>query len=456
MKILLAVHHFPPSFTGGAEWEAYRIAYHLMNRSHQVRVLCVEQVTNSHKNIISWKDDFYKGIPVRRLFLTMNFTYGEFTRFEFDNPLIAEHIKEFLQEYCPDIFHLISGYLMTGSSLRVIQEKGIPTILSLMDFWFLCRRITLYRSDGRLSRPPIQAENCVQCIGEEKTGYNFLGKMFPNIMAQYWKGQKSHIRLFEDRRLFLINTLNNVNVIISRSRFMKEIYEKEGVDPERIILSRQGLDIGHFQNNDLDDIRHNEKLRIGYSGQIAPVKGVHLLIKAVKLIRDPRLEVKIYGNETSFPKYTEQLKQMAKNDSRIQFAGMFSREDLVNVMKNLDVLVVPSVWYENSPNVILEAFATHTPVIASDMGGMAELVKHQENGLLFKLGDAEALAEQLSLLIDDPTLLRRLRSGIEPVKSIENEIDDLEKILYSLVGRSTRGDKKTIFTGEPGLVKHSS
>ncbi len=438
MKILLAVHHFPPNFTGGAEWEAYRIAFHLMNRSHQVRVLCVEQVTNSQENTILWKDDFINGIPVRRLFLTMNSSNGEFTRDEFDNPLIAEHIKEFLQEYCPDIFHLISGYLMTGSSLRVIQEKGIPTILTLMDFWFLCRRITLYRSDGRLSQPPIHAENCVQCIGEENTGYNFLGKMFPMIMAQYWKGQKSHIRLFEDRMRFLINTLNSVDVIISRSRFMKEIYEDEGVEPERIILSRQGLDIGHFQNNNLDEIRLNEKLRIGYSGQIAPVKGVHILIKAVKLIRDPRLEVKIYGNVTSFPKYTEQLMQMAKNDSRIQFAGMFSREDLVNVMNNLDVIVVPSLWYENSPNVILEAFATQTPVIASDMGGMAELVKHQENGLLFKIGDAEALAEQLSLLIDDPTLLGCLRRGIEPVKSIENEIDDLEKIYNSLVDRSTR------------------
>ena len=432
MRILLAVHHFPPQYTSGAEWEAFRIASHLQKRSHQVKVVCVEQMTNSDKAEITWKDEIYQEIPVRRLFVKMRISYGEFTRWEFDNPLIAENIQGLLSEYSPDVFHLVSGYLMTGSSLRKAQEMGVPTILSLMDFWFLCRRITLYRSDGKLSSPPILAEKCVQCIGEEKPYFNYLGKRFPKVMQRYWKGQKTHIQLFEERKRFLIETLNHVNIIISRSKFMREFYVKEGVDKDLFVLSRQGLDIEPFQEKESSE-RTPGKLRVGYSGQIASVKGVDVLIKAVRLVQNPNLELKIYGNLQAFPKYTEQLIQLAKGDDRIHFEGLFKHEKLVDVMNQLDVVVVPSVWYENSPNVIMEAFATRTPVIASDMGGMAELVHHKENGLLFKLGNAQDLADQLSLLLKDNSLLSQLRGHIKPVKRIETEMDELEKFYQSIL-----------------------
>lgn len=96
--------------------------------------------------------------------------------------------------------------------------------------------------------------------------------------------------------------------------------------------------------------------------------------------------------------------------------------------REIDVLVVPSVWYENSPNVILEAFAHRPPVIASNLGGMAELVKHEKNGLLFAPGNAADLARQLSRVIAHPNLLNRLRAGIEPIKSVKEEMDELEAI----------------------------
>jgi glycosyltransferase involved in cell wall biosynthesis len=92
------------------------------------------------------------------------------------------------------------------------------------------------------------------------------------------------------------------------------------------------------------------------------------------------------------------------------------------------------VWYENSPNVILEAFAHHTPVVASDLGGMAELVRDGENGLLFAPGDADSLARQLRRLLDDPHLLSALRAGIGPVKSVAQEMDELEGVYQTVVG----------------------
>lgn len=124
----------------------------------------------------------------------------------------------------------------------------------------------------------------------------------------------------------------------------------------------------------------------------------------------------------------KQLRRLAHGEPRIEFAGVRSPREMTQVWREIDVLVVPSVWYENSPNVILEAFAHCPPVIASNLGGMAELVKHEKNGLLFTPGNAADLARQLSRVIAHPNLLNRLRAGIEPIKSVKEEMDELEAI----------------------------
>ena len=103
---------------------------------------------------------------------------------------------------------------------------------------------------------------------------------------------------------------------------------------------------------------------------------------------------------------------MAKADPRIEFMGLVKRDEMNEVMQRLDAIVVPSLWYENSPNVILEAFINQVPVIASRLGGMAELVKHKVNGLLFEPGNYEELAGHLISLMRTPNMLDQLRSGI--------------------------------------------
>ena len=161
---------------------------------------------------------------------------------------------------------------------------------------------------------------------------------------------------------------------------------------------------------------------------MAPHKGVHVLFEAVRQMPDVALTVRAYGDDSRFPNYTRRLRHMAQADKRLILAGVYERTEVSQVLRELDVIVVPSFWYENSPNVILEAFAHRTPVVASNLGGMAELVHDGENGLLFAPGDAGSLARQLRRLRDDPHLLPALRAGIGPVKSVTQEMDELEEI----------------------------
>jgi glycosyltransferase involved in cell wall biosynthesis len=143
----------------------------------------------------------------------------------------------------------------------------------------------------------------------------------------------------------------------------------------------------------------------------------------------------IYGNLERFKPFVEDLRALAGGDGRIDFAGPFAREEVGNVLSGMDVLVVPSRWYENGPGVIFEAFAAGIPVVATNLGGMSEFVRHERDGLLFGLEDHGGLARQLRRLVEEPGLLERLRAGIEPVKTVQENVDELEVMYGGLLAR---------------------
>jgi len=431
MKIVIAVHHFPPRYTAGAEGEAYRISAALQARGHEVRVVCVERVDTGRASGVTWTDDVYNGIAVRRLSFDQASMPDPF-RWEYDNPWIGDHLQQLLSEYRPDVFHLISGYLMSGRAVHVAHQLHIPTVVSLMDFWFLCRRISMLRSDGQISTLPINAATCARCLGEEKRRYRWLGRIAPDLMASFWRLQKTQIRQFEARTALLRQTLNEAEAIISRSQFLRSIFIEAGLAPERIVFSRQGRDFS-LAPEMLEKTPAVGLLRIGYIGQIAWHKGVHVLFEAIRQMSDAPLSVRAYGDLTFYPGYVARQRKLMVGDKRLELSGVCHPNKLSKVFRELDLIVVPSLWYENSPNVILEAFAHQTPVIASNLGGMAELVRDGENGLLFTPGDPGSLAHQLQRLLDEPQLLPALRAGIRPVKRVTQEIDELEAIYQQVI-----------------------
>lgn len=433
MKILIAVHHFPPRYKGGAEWETHRRASALQARGHDVRVVSVERIDQGPETGVSWEDEVYEGVKVRRLSFKMAAAPDPF-RWEYDNPWIGEHLRQMMTEDRPDVFHLISGYLMSGRAILTARALDIPTQVSLTDFWFLCRRITMLRSDGQLSTLPVSPAACARCLGEEKRRYRLPGKFAPGLMDAFWRLQKKEIGKFEARAEFLKKALNQVNGIISPSQFLRSVYIEWGVAPEKIFFARQGRDFPDLKTGMLGR-KPSDKLRVGYLGQITHLKGVHVLVEAVKHLPGAPIEVWVHGDLAHFPDYVTHLRQLIGDDSRVNLAGPYNRKnELTSVLRNVDVVVVPSLWYENSPNVILEAFGHRAPVLTSAMGGMSELVQDGVNGLLFKLGDADSLARQLRRLVDEPELLPKLKAGIPRVKTVSEEMNQLETVYRQIAG----------------------
>lgn len=423
MYISLAVHHFPPHYTGGAEWRAFRTARALIARGHRVQVVTIEDIQGE---TFEARATEYEGVSVTRLSFNLQAAPDPF-RWQWDNPWIGEFFRSEFAARRPDVFHLFSGYLMTASPLRVAQGMGIPTVVSLTDFWFLCPRITLLRSDGSLSTPPIDPLRCARCLGEEKRRFRYLGKAFPALAKGYWRLQKRNANAIAQRLNYLLDTLNHVSCAISPSNFVRQVHIQAGIASERIVFSRQGRDFPSLDEASRQKTP-GERLRVGYIGQIAAHKGVHTLLEAVRALPDCPLEVYLYGNANAFPAYTRRLKRLSAGNERIHWQGVFPREAIGEVHRNLDVLVVPSVWYENSPNTILEAFAYGTPVLASDLGGMAELVAPGVNGLRFPPGNSKALSLHLKALATDKSRLESLRPSADGIPSVAQEIDALETI----------------------------
>lgn len=451
MKVVIAVHHFPPRYTGGAELHAYRTAVWLWDHGHDVHVVCVESIDAGDGRGLIFQDQLYDGLPVRRLSFNLAAAPDPF-RWTYDNPWIEDHLRGYLKELTPDVLHLISGYLMSGSTLRVASDLGISTVLRLTDYWFVCPRITLLRSNGQLCEPPFDPIACARCLGEEKRRYRIPGRIAPALMDAFWRTQQRCVAGIQARMAFLRESLDRVDAIISPSQFLRDLFIEAGVAAERIVFSRQGRDFPDL-TPDLLEKTPAAHLRIGYMGQIAPHKGVHTLFEAVRQLPGAALEVRAYGDPTRFPDYTHRLRQMIRRDSRLSLAGVYERTEVSRALQELDVVVVPSVWYENSPNTILEALAHRTPVIVSGLGGMAELVKDGVNGLHFRAGDAFSLAARLRQLIDNPGLLSQLQEGIRPVKSFAVEVTELQEIYRSVVGNKELASEYLV--RERGLDEHT-
>ncbi len=432
-RILIGVHHFPPNYVGGAEWRAHRTARHLLTQGFEVRVVAVEHVDRGPRGGVTYSDETFDGVPVRRLAFDRRLLADNFVA-EYRNELLGAHLTELMHTWTPALFHLISGYLLTGSALEAAYSAHVPAVISLTDFYFVCRRLTLWRSDGELSTVPPDPCACARCLAEERPLVRWLAQQWPAASAWFWKQQTGLAQRFTTRQAYLMPLVARAGALISPSHFLAETMIAAGAPRATMVVLRQGCDLPGGPAI-AAGWAPKHRLRLAYSGQISKHKGLHVLIEALRLVPDLDLSLAIYGDPERFPDYAAQVRHLADGDPRISWRGTFRSTDaLLALMADTDVSVVPSLWYENSPNSILEAFACGRPVVASRLGGMAELVNDGVNGLTFPAGDAAALADLLRRLVSEPDVLPRLRSGIPTVKTVADEMAELLGVYRAVTG----------------------
>jgi glycosyltransferase involved in cell wall biosynthesis len=437
VRIALFSHFYPPLNNAGAEQYTHGLARELMASGHEVRVFCVGNWQTGETYFQGYEDDEWEGVPVRRLHLNWMLAPDPNGNL-IDNPVSRLEAKHFLEAFRPDVVHITSLYSLSSSVLESIQELNIPILFTLTDYWIICTRHTLVRGDGSLCDGHVAPQTCLSCLLHDRRPYQILrlalGKRWTPLLIDWISHTPavSNQRGFlgaaidvEQRQTLLRKRLAFVDIIISPSQFVANQCRIDGF-PEEIVLSRHGMKLDWLSQYYPMPSEGN-LIRLGYIGQINPLKGVDVLVKEFIMGDfDSQMTLSIHGKLDQHPDYTRSVQQMAHGYPHIRFMGPYLRHQLGQVLSEIDVLIVPSTWPENAPLVVQEAFAAKIPVIASNMGGLPEFVHHDVNGLLFDPRQPGSLLVQLQRLQQEGhSLLERLRSGIPPVPAIADEAQHL-------------------------------
>lgn len=438
MKILLTVHQFFPDYTSGTEVLTCSVARELMVRGHEVHVLTGFPSEQALKDQDRFDEYEYEGIHVYRFHHAYTAMAGQTSLIElsYDNHLAARYFEQILALLKPDVVHFFHLNRLGTGLIELAVRAGIPAFMTPTDFWAICPTGQLVLGDGKLcSGPSAYAGNCVKHFAASSArGFsarvaNWLPTVFADglvkltrsgVMPSY--SHRIEVQAIAARLSKNVARLNQLNKIFSPNPFMTEMLLKHGVMKELIIQSAYGIDVVAEKALRLPP---RQPFRIGYIGTLAPHKGCHILIEACKTLAVGAAVLKIYGNTQDFPEYAGKLKQMATHQHAVEFCGTFHNSEIAEVLADIDVLVVPSLWYENTPLVIYSAQSARCPVVASDFPGISGVIRDGENGLLFEAGNVADLAGKLSRLIAGRGLAEWLSAHSRPPKSTACYVDEL-------------------------------
>lgn len=441
MNIAFFVHCFFPDHFYGTETYTLELARHYRNWGHQVTVVSAVFPGEPAKADLITRYE-YQGIPV--VCIDKNRLPDARVRDTYYQPALRPVLAQVLDELKPDVVHVTHLINHTAVLLDIVRERGIPAYATLTDFFGFCLNNKLETAEGELCRGPSPSRiNCLACHLQAIRRYSSaspwlraaaLPELAPAVarlapFAEKWPGGfgKRLTQLVGDiaERPDTLTELYNrtYRAAVAPTRFLENAYRNNRLEtPLHTIWF--GVDIDRCPKPK----RPQGRLPVlGFIGQIAPHKGTDLLVDAFLRLPPGSAELRIYGPEDQDRAYMARLKASASG-TPVRFPGTFDKEAMAGVLADIDLLVIPSRWYENSPLVLLNALATHTPVLIADVAGMTEFVEEGINGYYFRRGSVDDLEARLRALLKAPDTLARLSGTTRYERSVEMMAQDTFRI----------------------------
>ena len=470
MKVLLVVHRFPPHGAAGTETYTETLALALARSGHAVEVLAARKDVGSRDLAVSRR--VHRGIPVHEI--ANNLFHAGF-RETWDEPRIDARFGALLDELSPDIVHVQHLLWLSTGCLAEARKRSLPVMMTLHDYWLSCPRFgQRLHWDGGLCAT-IDYDRCGTCLARFKYAQGPLerrvGRAIAGVrdtfgldlgpLARGARGAADRLArgraarpapareppdadrslerqlagLARERALSLLErALAGVDHFAAPSRFLRERFVEWGLPPERVEHLPFGVDRASFASRPRRP--RGPRVRVGFLGSLIPVKGAELLLDAWERLEPAcraRGELVIAGPANLDPAHASHLAHRARSLGA-GLHGAVARESVPEHLASTDLLVVPSLWWENSPLVILEALAARTPLLVADQGGMAELVEPGRDGWRFATGDADDLARHLAHVLDDPARLDALSVGSAPLSTFDEHVAALVARYRRLAG----------------------
>jgi len=393
VKILKVIHGFPPDYMAGSEVYSYHLVKELINQD--IDTFVFTRVENEFDDNYKIYNEKFEDIQIQRVNKPKrDYLYED----KFYDDKIDEIFKEYLANIKPDIVHF--GHLshLSTSLIKIVKEFNIPIVYTIHDFWLYCVKGQMINQDGVICENP-SVENCTQCS-------NYV------VDSKQVKESQDHMK----------EMIDLIDIFISPSHTLKDFFINQGIDKNKIQYLKYGFNTKKIIYNK-KTFTKNSKINFGFMGRVIPTKGIKILVDTFKKL--PNEQLSIYGNIGIQKRFLE-----TKN---IIFKGAYDNNNINEVLNDIDVLIVPSIWYENAPLVIQEAFLAGIPVITSDIGGMAELVKDKINGFTFKVGSCEELEILIKNISNNPIILNNLVNSRDMVVDIEDDVKEIIKIYEKLI-----------------------
>jgi glycosyltransferase involved in cell wall biosynthesis len=417
VRILHVSHGHPAFIAGGAEIASFE----LFHRMVQLEYDAYYMARVGPPMHLRRPGTPFQSVPgeTKREILFYSDHFDGFLFSQREETAITLHFREFLESLRPDVVHFTHTLYMGVEMIRQVRNvlPRATIVYTFHEFLPICA------ADGRMIR--IQDRSlcdhatplrCHECFPERTPQDFFL------------------------RELFIKSHLENVDAFISPSRFLLDRYISWGLPKDKFHLIENGRSL-QKEAPARTAAPGEGRGQFGYFGQLNPDKGLQVLLAAMRILterghRDIHLRIHGANLDKQSPQFQASLKELLEQTSdNVTMLPEYKQADLPSLMQEVDWVVVPSTWWENAPLTIQEAFMHRRPVICSNIGGMAEKVRDEVDGLHFRVKDAHSVADTLLRAAHTEGLWERLRESIRPVFAVDASVEAHVALYRSLPER---------------------
>lgn len=353
-----------------------------------------------------------------------NHRVGELTRLQLArrtlwNPVSYRRVRALIRESRPELLHCHNYFpLLSPSIYDAAHDEGIPVVQHLHDYRFGCIKGWFFRND----------RVCDDCLRSRSLWPGLVHRCYRDSFAA--SAVSTAMLLFHRRRR---TWRNRVDAYIALTEGGRLKFGECGLPIDKILVRP------NFLSRD-PGLESHERSYALFIGRLSSEKGVQTLLDAWEPIGE-RLPLKIAGDGPLAPL----VRERARSNPGLEWVGFLASPQILALLRRARLMVFPSVWYECLPRVIVEAYAVGTPVVASDLGAMRELVDHGRTGRRFKAGDAAALAGEMEWCLRHPSELvvmgREARAEFESKYAVAPSYQSLIRIYERTAGGYRRGKR---------------
>lgn len=428
MKIVHVVSAYLPESTGGTQMQLRDLAHAQRAAGHEVQIFT--RIGGDEFEEFSLSAREWEGVPVTRL--THNFL--DCDRFEklYTHPVIDQRFRTYLEEVRPDLVHIHHLTCLSTSMVEVAKEFNLPLVMWLSDYWLQCPRGQRILPKDLSICDPLDRHRCLPCL--QNLWPHHLGTPVPT--DEPVDPEHPSLEKLAQWDAHMHRMIGLCDALLTPSAFHRDRFLETGFSAERFHVVTYGLPKEEL----LAPPRGARPIRrVGYIGTVIPSKGVHVLIEAFRRLGRADLVLDIYGEIVPFHEktdYLKELEEMIDPAFPVHFHGRYENRDLPKIFEAIDLLVVPSLWWESFCLTAREGAVAGLPVVTSDLAGLAEAV---DEGLVlgFDPEDPEDLTRVIARVCDEPELRDSLTRKAHLVRDMWACAEEIEGIYGAVTGEET-------------------